>query len=322
MKNKRGFTMIELIVVIGILLVLATLVVYAYRTSAGGDRMRSAGRIAQSAFLGAKDRAAHAKEYRGVRLLRDSGANLVNGFAYIAPIAPQRYGKGAVYVEHLDLRGSDGIVDTARIHGVGPSIDWQSLEANSFFSTPRKLRYPALSQPTPMGQWESWANLQVAGPNHWTVDTYYPKSQLPGIVVAPSDPNASVEFEMRYELLHHHQPIQLPSGVVIDIAFSSTNIQTLFAASTETDIVFNPGGTITGPVSVQGPIHLLLRDIQDATQGLSPISPNCKGESRVLSVFPQTGHVQVYELDPTDADANGYADDPFRFAKQGSRAGN
>jgi prepilin-type N-terminal cleavage/methylation domain-containing protein len=69
-RRRSGFTLIELLVVMTILLVLSVLVWAVFKPS-NTDKMRSAARIAQSAFLGAKDRALHAKELRGVRLIRD-----------------------------------------------------------------------------------------------------------------------------------------------------------------------------------------------------------------------------------------------------------
>ena len=80
MRRRSGFTLVELLVVIVILLVLATLVFAVFRTGTGSDRMRSAARITQSAFLGAKDRALHAKDLRGVRFIRDAnGPKAANG---------------------------------------------------------------------------------------------------------------------------------------------------------------------------------------------------------------------------------------------------
>jgi hypothetical protein len=56
--------------------------------------------------------------------------------------------------------------------------------------------------------------------------------------------------------------------------------------------------------------------------------PN-KGDRLILSVFPQTGLVQVFEIDPTDitnnatgaAGPDGLADNLFYFAQQGKSAG-
>ena len=92
-RAGRAFTLVELLVVIGILIVLSSLVLAVFNTGRSSDKMRSAARIAQSAFLGAKDRALHAKDLRGVRLTRDlTNINLVNGFVYIQPLPIQTTG--------------------------------------------------------------------------------------------------------------------------------------------------------------------------------------------------------------------------------------
>jgi hypothetical protein len=137
--------------------------------------------------------------------------------------------------------------------------------------------------------------------------------------------NSSCEIELAPELLPNHAPISLPSGVVIDLDFSSPNVVANWPATppaTNINLMFSPRGMISGPLSALGPIHFLLNDIQDATQGLSPIDPANKGEKLILTIFPQTGNVATFPIDPTDADNNGVADDLFRFAKIGSTAGN
>src|SRR5690606_30224726 len=88
---RSGFTLVELLVVVTILLALTTFVVMTFNANSGSDRMRSAARTAQSAVLGANDRAKHAKERRGVRFLRDpQDLSLVTGFVYLQPMPRQR----------------------------------------------------------------------------------------------------------------------------------------------------------------------------------------------------------------------------------------
>jgi len=61
---------------------------------------------------------------------------------------------------------------------------------------------------------------------------------------------------------------------------------------------------------------------------LNPIHPRNKGEKLVLAVFPSTGNVQTFPIDPTDAINNstgaatpdGLPDDLFSFARRASAA--
>lgn len=377
-RSRYGFTLVELMVVILILVVIATLVVAAYRTSAGGDRLRSAARTTQSAFLGAKDRALHAKDRRGVRLLQDAGdRSLVNGFVYLQPIEMQTYGEHSIQLERDQVTG---LPDVVIVHGntlplpadTFPDTDWANI--SWAFANPPRIRIPAGS-----GQWYTFttdsAGMYTFGPTtqYLRLTTPFPDPGVPGPISHPySDVTfTSCDFEMAPEILPNHAPLTLPSGVVIDLYWSQLppnwrDIRSVASGTTPgagefnegpdpaipgnvilarygtdrlvptlMDLMYSPRGVITGPVAAQGPIHLLLRDIQDATQNLSPISPQCKGECRVLTIFPMTGHVQVYEMDPTDvfvnvtntvagatAGADGFPDNPFRFAKEGSRAGN
>lgn len=360
--KRRGFTLIELLVVIGILLALTLMTVHAFRVNAGGDRLRGAARTTQSAFMGAKDRALHAKDRRGVRLLRDSGdGSLVNGFMYLQPIEMQTYGPHAFEMGRRDDNPADGTPDTGDvtvIHGntfdaTQPQTDWYTI--SSYFAVPPRIRIPAGT-----GQWYTFQTFG-SGPyafgqasQYLILTTPFPDAGVAGLVSHPitGATFTSCDIEMAPEVLPNHAPIQLPSGVVIDLYYSQipaswyTQRSVVIGTALNTgevdeaadptnaanriyrtyipnmEVMYSPRGVITGPVAAAGPIHLLLRDIQDATQGLNPIDPACKGEVRVLSVFPMTGHVQVYEYDPTDADANGYADTPWRYSTAGARAGN
>lgn len=303
---RSAFTLVEVLVVVGLIVLLTVLAVGALKTN-DAEKIRSACRNVQSAMLGARDRALHAKQPRGIRITRDpTDANIGTGFVYLQPIDPLMYTQ--IGVEQLDLVGGDGYPETVRVHGYN-SPDWQYLVQQGFFSTPPQLRYPAGS-----GQWKEWTNLQQVSPTEWTVDTFIPQPSATGFVINPSDPNATVEFRMYNEILPNHQPISLPSGIVIDLARSSPNARG--------DLMFSPRGGLAGAHSAQGNIYLLLRDIRDVTEGIDPANVNIpQRDMSVVVVFPVTGHVATFPVDPTDADANGVADDLFRFAKAGSPAG-
>jgi hypothetical protein len=172
---------------------------------------------------------------------------------------------------------------------------------------------------------------------------------------------ASCDIQLGNDLLPFHSPISLPSAVVIDLKFCSQNVRTLAgynpanppAIPPYIDLMFSPRGMITGPIAAQGPLHFFLRDLQDATAtssfqdaagnpcgglivGPDPRGPAPAGQipplqwgaqdpnnsdRLILTVFPQTGLVSTFEMDKTDANGDGLADNPFNFAQQGKSAG-
>jgi hypothetical protein len=152
----------------------------------------------------------------------------------------------------------------------------------------------------------------------------------------PSSTFSSCDIQLGNDVVPFHQPISLPSGIVIDLKYSSTNVQTLAGIGGTTtpyvDIMFSPRGGVSGYLSGLRPLHFLLRDLKSATAGVVPTNlaavQAANADLMVLTVFPQTGLVQVFEVDPTDVKdgtgnpgADGFADDLFAFAKQGKAAG-
>jgi hypothetical protein len=160
-------------------------------------------------------------------------------------------------------------------------------------------------------------------------------------------------------VLPFHQPITLPSGCIIDLAFCNANVQNL-AQYTFTvtaaqpylrtpgllpspvpniDVMFSPRGNVTGTTAALGALFFCLRTVQDATMGLDPAYdkrdpafPQTMSDCLILAVFPQTGLVQTYEADLTDnfinfgpnagtAGSDGAADNLFNFAQKGMSAG-
>ena len=143
------------------------------------------------------------------------------------------------------------------------------------------------------------------------------------------------------ELLPFHQPIPMPSSCVIDLLNSSANVQAILAQNnvgSNIDIMFSPRGAVSGFLGGLGPMHFLLRGLKDATAGVNPFAVGAPGSANpdqsrddrlILTVFPQTGLVQIFEIDPTDNVTNstgvtppdGLADNLFNLAQKGKAAG-
>lgn len=364
MRRRAGFTLTELLIVIAILLVLGTISLAVYNTGKSSDRLRSASRIAQSALLGAKDRAMHARNFRGVRLTRDangptfSATNtfpaLVTGFVFLQPIAHDPYPTGSISLERYDNdqdTNADG-PDVYIVHGVSTgftnAVDWNRVYG--FFGSVGRIRIPAGT-----GQWYNFTVTQ-SGPYAISATTQYlilstPYVSTAGAYASPSvtaypfvqggtgpPPVAGCEIEFGNEVLPFHQPMALPAGVVIDLRYCSSNVQymagrniidTTGYTAPNIDFSFSPRGNVAGATGGLGALYFCLRDIYDATAGLDPSDPTCKGECLILALNPATGLVQTYDANLNDlynnstgnSGADGYVDDLFTFAKQGKAAG-
>lgn len=342
MRRRSGFTLVELLVVIAILLVLSTLAMAIFNTGKSSDRMRSGARVAQSAFLGAKDRALHAKDLRGVRLTRDqTNPNLVNGFVYLQALPLQSFGPAAIQLERQDLDG-DGLADSPDITVVrgfdssspavvpapATNVNWTTLYNLGAFASPQKIRIPSGT-----GQWYVFT-VNTSGPYQLKTSNECLVLQAPfqGTGVASpavvayntgSGTTATCDIQLGNDVLPFHQPISLPSSCVIDLTYSSSNVLSLAGGvlavplaspAPSIDIMFSPRGMVNGPLSAQGPLHFCLRDLQDATSGLAPTSPNVRGDCLILSIFPQTGLVQTFPADLVSGNL-------FSFAQAGQSAG-
>ena len=129
----------------------------------------------------------------------------------------------------------------------------------------------------------------------------------------------------------------------------ATSIENQYAKpySSHMDIMFSPRGVVTGPLAAQGLLHLYLAERKDVIRAtnegvtgstLGPAAPrrppvfgntfyvpslnqfdanNPIGQRSITTIFTQTGKVSTHQIDPTDADSNGYADNPFQYAAQG-----
>ena len=330
--------MVELLVVITILLILSTLAYAIFNPNNNSDRTRSAARVGQSAFLGAKDRALHAKDLRGVRLIRDTtDPTLVTGFVYLAPLPVETAG---------NLTGQPPQNTVALARPNLPNTDATDLiitnpTAGAWYSQDQRGLWPVNAMqvqiPAVTGAWYNLARQQTTPPYWGTIDANgnlhltlqtpfqggkpYPPSTN---AIDTTDSDASCEIRLGNDLLPFHAPIALPSNVVIDLDFSSPNVAAMWPAApapVNIDIMFSPRGMVTGPLAALGPIHLLINSLSDATQNLNPIDPANRGEKLIFTIFPQTGLVATFPIDPTDANNDGLADDLFHFAKIGSAAG-
>ena len=86
------------------------------------------------------------------------------------------------------------------------------------------------------------------------------------------------------------------------------------------DVMFSPQGNIEGSLSARGLIHLRLAEMEDIALGRDPANPEA-APMLYSTVFLQTGYVATFPVDITDANNDGFADDPRSLARIGGTAG-
>ena len=298
--KRHGFTLTELLVVVGILLALATISLAVYSTIGRSEQTRASSRLTQAAFLGIKSRAAHSKEMRGVRLAIDlQNPNLATGFVYTQPIQHDPYPAGSFTLE----RDASGNVTILRAAG---QTDWAIV--SSHFAVPGQIRLPAST-----GQWYQFV-VQSPGVLQLGAPYFGPIQNPPPATIAANNISADIQFA--FEVMPFHDTIPLASGCVIDLRYCSKNVQSLAATGT-VDFIFSPRGEVTGPTGGRGAVFLCLRTLADATANLDPSDKSCRGDCLVVALNPDTGIVTTFNADLTDDDADGIVDDLFRFARLG-----
>ncbi|MFM8220493.1 MAG: hypothetical protein ACKOJF_16380, partial [Planctomycetaceae bacterium] len=314
-----------------------------------------------------------AKDLRGIRLIVNSTDRTCTGFQLIRPLPALTYvcspPVDGQFQPMIGFRSGSLVL-------LGPNSNavpgqWVTFQGRQLFS-PRATRVRI-----PAGAGGTWFPIVQSNSGEFVVSTsvtYQSKSYgAESIVVSGTidqdsvgeaimnqfdgkpdgflSPNIPIELiadgKTQFELVLGNEaqpmsdPVNLPSGVVIDLDFCELPGFSSGASESGTefklyDFMYTPRGSIEGSVGTSGPLFFLINDLQDAlatdpndpTSPLNPIHPRNKGEKLVLAVFPSTGNVQTFPIDPTDAYDNstgaatldGKADDLFSFARRASAA--
>ena len=155
--GSQGFTLVELLITAAILLILTTLTVAVYSTTASADRIRTSARQVQSAFGGARDRAIKAYKVnplarRGIRLLVDAtDPTTVTSMVYVG--SDSSWSDGQVLIGRQDVDGN-GKADNATVRtirgwprvladGSVATTGWYNLYLQGLLVDGAKIRIPA-----------------------------------------------------------------------------------------------------------------------------------------------------------------------------------
>lgn len=338
MARRSGFTMIELLVSVSIIVILAGLTIAVVSNTMNSDRIRSSARGVQSALAGARDRALRAgrnhdpadpNPLRGLRFIVNdppiaTGINTVSSMVYVRSLPPWSDGQAQLVYDQNGLpRRVRGSAD-----GSGLLPKWVSLNSQGLIPTGARIQFNG------DGNWYSVASVgsDVIGEKiELSVDYLTPLA--PSGVENDNAANlfTSYKVELANAVLPGEQPISLASGIVINLSQSpaKNSLPALLPGPPQYfDVMFSSRGTVAGSLASRGLIHLYLSNIEDVIKGVDPANAQ-SGDKIVSTIFTQTGNVGTFPVDVTDqivnatgsAGTDNLADDPFSFARRGKVAG-
>ncbi|MBS0204030.1 MAG: prepilin-type N-terminal cleavage/methylation domain-containing protein [Planctomycetes bacterium] len=341
--GPRGFTLVELLVVVAVMLALTTMTIVAVNFSNDRDRVRAGARLIQSLLSGARDRAIYSREIRGIRLIRDpNDSHSANAIQYIG--APGRISDGTLTV----MPNLDGTVIN------GSNTLFNRLKSQGLIRVGSRIQIPKDT-----GRWYTIAAFP-ASETIWLAQRYADYSAS----TTASNANRSYsgltyQLELLPQPLPDSTPVQLPRGVVIDLDGSlvpDTWRPTLFvgAYSNQMDLLFSAKGLPVGDAVSKGMIHFHIADAGDvikfqqingrsaanyvvaalplvpATEDptTTPATAIVKRDRIGVTLASRTGRVSVHAINVTNnvvsptapIELQKLADDPYFFAESGEVA--
>lgn len=301
--RRPAFTLVELLVAMAIFSILGVLAISGFRET-DSDRISSATATLRNALEGARSRAIKSGQIRGLRLIRDANdSNFITSLVYIGP-PEEGYDEGDGILKYTDGKWQ-----------LKPSTmsDWENLHDRGLLSTPTRVELPRGS-----GKWYPVTGIDG---NFATLGGHYQPSQpdvTTGYIAIPPETPIPYRIELAPTILPGAETILLPRNTCIDVVGS--------ILPDSGDILFDPRGFCAGDALTKKILHFVIASPSDLatttprdTSSGTVYATLPKGQ-RLVSVFAQTGGILISEIDPTDEDKNGLADDPYSLAISGQEA--
>jgi len=262
MHRRRGFTLVELLVVITIIAVIATLaILVAPRFSERQKTSLGASQLQNWLFI-AKQRAYRDRLGRGVLLVRDQDN--------------PNYVREAYYIEQPDdIAAGDALAGGNTITFPNPPTDLRNVCGPG--------DYVSLGDTPPRAVFQI---ATVPAPNQVTTTTP---------VTGVSVPSKSAIIR-KVRLLEGEPPLKLPQDVVVDLAYSKLPAnQPTFALPDGTirqciPLMFTKMGGTTGEGVGLGKVIYFVRD--------STLDSPLDGEPTLIVVYTRTGFVAAHPVNP------------------------
>ena len=244
--QRAGFTLIELMVVILILMLIAGMTYSAINITADAERIGTGARQLQAYLEGARNRAVYAKEPRGVRFLPNpNDSSTSTSMVFIGPPA---------------LYTSNKVSINMSTREVTTAANWDNLFQRGLLVNGARIRiFDKYS--TKSSHWYT-LNLTPTTPTGTLTQAHLSRSFIVANTFTSASQGLSYELQLQPTVLPNQEPRQFAKGIVLDIGSSNPpNVK---------DILFAPNGTIYGTAAANGRIHYVLADQVDTAKNLSP----------------------------------------------------
>lgn len=325
--GRSGFTLIEMLVVMGVMVVLATLaLMFSPRFSEDTKVSKGADQL-QGWLLIAKQRAYRDQVPRGIRLIRDANdPNVVREMVYIEQPEDVRLDQVVAGLTNVPLQvpvpfnallSDVNAFSTVFLAGVDLQtgdlvLPGDFLQMNTYETQPynvhriASVQYPMTlpSPPNPPGPAGTLLTLAAA-------------DGTPSPITGRIDQGTTSS----YQIVRAPRPLvgesvlQLPRGIIVDLGINpNTGASRSFLPGNSLDIIFSARGQVTGANANAGKIILWVRD-GDPTR--DPATSPTPGDQILIVVYTRTGLISAFPANNDPASLN----DPFMFTRDAKSSG-
>lgn len=287
-KPRRGFTLVELLVVIGIILMLAAIVAAVAPGFRDQQKVPRGADIVQGAFASARQWAKRDRVATGIRLIFDAGNTTVSELQFIQQPA------------NFTLVTSTGAVSPVKVVG-GTSVQKAdgSNPVSDFFAG-----LSATSAPVLVGDF-----IVLRGVAHQISNVTATTLTLSS---AASDTFGTTDYYIvrAPRPLSGEATVKLNQDTVIDCRQSRSKADTMAFSQSNRDVIFGPSGEIMIPTN-KSMLFLWVCDnskLLSVGQSVPPVS-----DDLIIAVTGRTGMVAAHPVNQTG--------DPYLFCKDGRSSG-
>jgi prepilin-type N-terminal cleavage/methylation domain-containing protein len=327
LSPRPAFTLVELVVVIGIVLVLAALTIMIFPRLQDSTRVAKGADVVQGQVFLAKQLALRDGLPRGVRLIQDPSDNLVHSLQIIEQPMPYLTGQVTGISAFPPPPGQTSwLVQFGQDPktGVWPDFSNGVVQGGDYLDMHAGGDSYTTSLPHAMHVITGVINptyIPGATPTYPTLSIAFDNS--PNSTWNPTTGATAMTFPCLYQIVRQPRPmvgvnaVTLPTDVVVDcpLAPSHPALGTSLGlpSSGNQDILFDPSGKVLGSAGTNGKVVLWVYDWTTGNgvpAGTQPGAP----EQTLVAVFTRTGNIVAQPVNVSGTD-------PYANVKDGATSG-